>query len=237
MLPQSHFLQLWPIGTDAVTQTDADQLNSLAAYGGYNAGLDQIAADTSNPITKAFTQAMADARKIRFTAGQINTFVVMDPTLTDLTAINPALVSMRQIRPGELLTLTTPGDSIRCAQWGTAKPIAPQFHLTSDEINNISDAVAAYNSTIKSIASANGLAFVDANARLKELAATGIVESGIAFSDAFISGGAFSLDGVHPATRGYAIIANDFIDAINSKYGANVPRLDVASYPAFEIVP
>jgi len=230
------FFTTVPIGTDAVSQAQADQLNSALAYGAYNAGLDQVAADTSNPFTKAFTQQMADARKISFTAGQINTFVVMDPSLTDLTVVNPALVSMRQIRPGELLTLTTPGDSIRCAQWGTAKPIAPQFHLTSDEIKSIGDAVASYNSTIKSIANANGLAFVDANARLKELATTGIVESGVAFSDAFISGGAFSLDGVHPATRGYAIIANDFIDAINSTYGANVPKLDVASYPAFEIV-
>jgi len=230
------FFTTVPVGTDAITATQAGQLNSAFAYGAYNAGLDQVAADTSNPFTKAFTQEKANARKIKFTAGQVNTFVVIDPSLTDLTVVNPALISMRQIKPGELLTLTTPGDSIRCAQWGTAKPIGPQYHLTATEIKNISDAVSSYNATIKSVANANGLAFFDANARLKELSNGGIIDRGISYNSSFIRGGAFSLDGVHPSTRGYAILANDFIDAINSKYSANVPKVDVSSYDAIEVV-
>jgi hypothetical protein len=218
-----------PIGTDAITQAQADQLNSAQAYGAYNAGLDQAVG------ASAITQAEADRRKITFTAGQINTFVVLDPALTDLTGINPALKSMRQATPGELLTLTTPGDSIKCAQWGTAKPIPANYHLTSFEVDSINTAIEAYNATIKSQASSRGLAFVDANARLKELASTGIIENGIAFSSAMVTGGAFSLDGVHPSTRGYAILANDFIGAINSAYGANIPKVDVGSYPTIEV--
>ena len=225
-----------PIGTNTITVEQATQLNGPMAYGKYNAGLDQAAADTSNPITKGFTQAMADARKIRFTAGQINTFVVMDQSLTDLTPVNPGLTSMRQARPGELMTLTLSGDSIRCGpMWGTANPIPGRFHLTLDEISRINTAVTSYNQTIKSVATSKNLAFVDANARLKELATIGITESGINFSSTLVTGGAFSLDGVHPSTRGYAIIANDFIKAINSKYGSNVPKVDVASFSTIEV--
>lgn len=223
-----------PTGTDALTAAQASQLN--AAYGAYNAGLDQAVAASGG----AFTQAEADRRKITFTAGQFSHFVVKDPTLTNLPALNPAfaaLKSIRQIKPGELLVLTTPTDSLTCFQLGTALPIQPQFHLTATEIGNISRATSAYNSTIRNLASANGLAFVDANATLKELATSGITVSGITFTDDFISGGAFSLDGVHPSTRGYAIIANEFIDAINSTYSANVPRVDVTSYSTIEVLP
>lgn len=218
-----------PIGTDAITQAQADQLNSLQAYGGYNLGLDQAVAGM------VITQAEADRRKINFTAGQVNTFVVIDPTLTTLTGLNPALINIRQIAAGELLTLTTPGDSLLCGGWGTAKPIPGNFHLTAAEISSITSAVDSYNSTIKNAAGANGLAFVDANARLQELATKGITIDGITFNSSFVTGGAFSLDGVHPNTSGYAIIANDFIDAINSTYGANVPKVDVAAFPAIEV--
>jgi lysophospholipase L1-like esterase len=228
------FFTTVPIGTNAVTEANAAALNSAQAYGRYNAGLDQVAADTSNPFTKAFTQAMADARKIRFTGGQINTFVVLDPSLTDLTAVNPGLISMRQARPGELMTLTLPGDSLRCGGWGTAKPIPPQYHLTATEISNIKTATDGYNTTIKSLADANGLAFVDAAARLAQLSNGGINVDGTLYTGTFGTGGAFSFDGVHPSTRGYAILANSFIDAINATYSATIEKVDVNSYPTLD---
>jgi lysophospholipase L1-like esterase len=209
----------------SISQGQADALT--AAYGQYNGGLDAVVSQNA-----AFGPE-ADARKISFTAG-VNTFVVIDPSLTDLSG--SGLPSIRQIKSDELLTLTTSGDSIKCAGWGTAKPIPGAYHLTTAEILKIRNATVSYNNTIKTAAQANGLAHVDANARLNELAEPGgIVVDGIAFSSALISGGAFSLDGVHPATRGYAIIANDFISAINSTYGANVPKVNVGSYSTFEV--
>ncbi len=218
-----------PAGTDAITEAQATQLN--AGYAAYNAGLDGLVQVPSANLT----QAEADRRKISFTAGQFNTFVVIDPTLTDLTAFNAAVINMRQITSSELLTLTTPGDSIRCANWGTAKPIPGNFHITDAELDKIKTAIDAFNATIKAEADARGLAYVDANARLQELATSGITVDGIGFSSAFVSGGAFSLDGVHLSTRGYAYIANDFIKAINAKYAANIPSVVVSSYPAIEV--
>jgi phospholipase/lecithinase/hemolysin len=46
----------------------------------------------------------------------------------------------------------------------------------------------------------------------------------------FVTGGAFSLDGVHPTPRGYAYISNLFINAINAKYGATLRTVDLAQY-------
>ncbi|MNF15111.1 hypothetical protein D3C80_2175830 [compost metagenome] len=50
-------------------------------------------------------------------------------------------------------------------------------------------------------------------------------------SSSFATGGAFSLDGVHPSARGYGLIANIFIDAINEKYGSTLRHVDLAQYP------
>ena len=40
----------------------------------------------------------------------------------------------------------------------------------------------------------------------------------------------FSLDGLHPSNLGYAVIANAFIDAINTKYQLNIEKLVTDSF-------
>ncbi|WP_258861905.1 hypothetical protein [Sphingobacterium spiritivorum] len=52
----------------------------------------------------------------------------------------------------------------------------------------------------------------------------------MAVSNKFITGNAFSLDGIHLTPIGNAIVANVFIDAINSKYGSSVSKVDVSQF-------
>ena len=40
-----------------------------------------------------------------------------------------------------------------------------------------------------------------------------------------------ALDGVHPSSQAHGIVANEFIKVINSKYGANIPLVDVSTIP------
>lgn len=61
---------------------------------------------------------------------------------------------------------------------------------------------------------------------------TGYNYNGIAISNKFITGNAFSLDGIHLTPMGYAIMANIFIDAINAKYNTVLEKVDAAQYPA-----
>jgi hypothetical protein len=58
--------------------------------------------------------------------------------------------------------------------------------------------------------------------------------NGAAYSNAYITGGIFSSDGLHPTGRGYAIIANEFIRVINTVYKSNLPPCDVNSYAGFQ---
>ena len=63
-----------------------------------------------------------------------------------------------------------------------------------------------------------------------ELSTTGI-DYGTGFVDAtYATGGAFSLDGVHPTARGYAVISNRMIDTINGALDASIPRVDPGAY-------
>ena len=76
-----------------------------------------------------------------------------------------------------------------------------------------------------------GYAFVDANAKMIELSqSSGIQFDGVRYTAKFVTGGTFSLDGVHLTGRGYAVIANEFIKAINNKYGSTLPMVNPNGY-------
>ena len=109
-------------------------------------------------------------------------------------------------------------------------PIDNQYVLDANEVALTQDYVKSYNSVIKSVAASKGLAVFDAYSYLNQVKTTGLEVDGIPFTSAYISGGLFSLDGVHLTPRGYAIIANEFIKAINSKYNSNIPLASISSY-------
>lgn len=113
---------------------------------------------------------------------------------------------------------------------GVSYPMQDNTILTASETAEVKVATDAYNAAISSIATAKGLAFVDANAALAQVAATGISNGGFTVTSAFVTGGGFSLDGVHPSPRGYALIANRFTQAINAKYGSNFKDVDFGDY-------
>jgi lysophospholipase L1-like esterase len=52
---------------------------------------------------------------------------------------------------------------------------------------------------------------------------------------AYISGGFFSLDGIHPSSRGYGAVTNEMIQLINEKFGADIPRLNLIDIPGLPV--
>ena len=65
---------------------------------------------------------------------------------------------------------------------------------------------------------------------MDQLTTTGVTANGYTLTSTYATGGAFSLDGVHPSPRGYALIANKFIEAINAKYGSNLKGVSLYDY-------
>lgn len=154
-----------------------------------------------------------------------NPFVIEDTTVVN------GQFRIRHARAGELMLLSIPGDSLRCAQWGVdpTKALADRFVLDAGELAEINAHTTAYNSAIGNIASSFNIGLVDMHSYMKKFS-SGIVYNGAELNGEFVSGGAFSLDGVHPNPRGYALIANEFIKTINAKYGARLQDVDVTAY-------
>lgn len=213
-----------PVPLDAATAAALGQ-----GYAPYNGGLQFALANNM------ITAAEANSRTITFAAGR-NAVVIEDESLTDLSALG--LPSYRKATSSDLIVLpassfigTQVGGNAQLIN-GVSVPLADKWVLTPTEQAAVLTATTAFNATIKSVADANGLAFVDVNAIMNQVATT---PNGVRFDEFFLNarlvfGGAFSLDGVHPTGRGYAYLANKFIEAINAKYGSNLPPVRASAY-------
>jgi hypothetical protein len=114
---------------------------------------------------------------------------------------------------------------------GVTYPLQDSAVLTAAEALEVKVATDSYNVTIQAAATTNNLAFVDAKAILAQLGTSiGISVNNVTLTSTYVTGGMFSLDGVHPSPRGYAFISNKFMEAINTTYGSNFKGVNVGSY-------
>lgn len=171
----------------------------------------------------SLTNAYAPLDSTKFHEGN-NGFIIEDVTVPFL--------EFRQAVEGEYILLNIPLDTVKCnAQWGSINPIPDRFVLTLSEIDAIENTINSYNTILKNIANAKGLAFVDMNSFFAKIK-TGFVYNGVTVNASFVSGGAYSLDGLNLTQRGNALLANEFIKAINSTYESSIPQIDALKYPA-----
>ncbi len=109
--------------------------------------------------------------------------------------------------------------------------------LDPDEINTAKTTTADFNTTIAAVVNKYSDRFVLVNinkffntVRAADFAG-GTVINGVRFFTSYLTGGLFSLDGIHPTSQGQAVVANQFLAAINAKFGSNFSMIDVAAVP------
>ena len=234
-----------PVPLDAAT---AAQLNG--AFAPYNAGLQQIL-DLKNanllpavvlPLLVNYDQAEVDKRQINFVAGQ-NAVLIIDEDLSNLEPINAGLTKMRQTTSDDLLVLagsafigTTVGGNPQLIN-GVSVPLADNWVLTPQEQTAIKTATDAYNATIEAAANANtNVVMVDFKGLLEEASTTGIAFDDYIMNTSLVTGGIVSLDGVHLTARGYALMANKILAAMDAEFGSNFTEAtnglaNAGSYP------
>ncbi len=103
--------------------------------------------------------------------------------------------------------------------------------LDADEIASATTAINNFNNTIANVAASHGAVVVDFNTFFTNVKANGLVIAGEKYTADYITGGIFSLDGVHPSDRGYGIVANEYIKVINASFKMNIPLVDLTSLP------
>jgi hypothetical protein len=119
---------------------------------------------------------------------------------------------------------------------GITLPLADKWVLLPSEQQAIKEATDAYNATIESVASSNpNVALLDLNTLLQEASTTGIISDNFILTTNLVTGGAFSLDGIHLTARGYAYMANKFLETIDTAFESNFVAsgnvVDIGNYP------
>jgi hypothetical protein len=215
-------------------------LHNALAFLGQGDRIKLLAATGNNPML------MVDENLTDLSASLKNVLMGGGLDATTATVLGQVFGKARQTVPTDLICLsasarigktpTVAADGIASpsptlGQLGVTFPLPDRYVLLPSEVAEIQVATTAYNLTIKEAADANNLAFVDAKSIMEQLGTpNGIVADNFTMTSTFVTGGTFSLDGVHPSPRGYALIANKFIEAINLKYGSNVKGVNLGNY-------
>jgi hypothetical protein len=151
----------------------------------------------------------------------INPFMIVDSSAN--------IFAVRQILENELFLLSLPLDSVKCHKMGTLFPIRDEFVLDLNELQTLRNRITGYNAVISSLATQYGLAIVNSDNFFTNLN-DGFIYNGVSMSAKFVSGGAYSLDGIHFNAKGNALLANEFLKSINQKYNSRIPLLNANSY-------
>ena len=214
-------------------------MNSMLAAAGQPARFQTLAASATNPLliademlafdaTALFTAAFQGApfNYPAATAGFLGNLYGKARHASNATASKDYIL----LTARSLIGATQPGYPASSNTIGVTFPMQDNTTLTASETALVKTATDAYNAKIKAVATAKGLAFVDANALMTKVANGGITANGFTVTNVYITGGGFSTDGVHPSPRGYALIANKFIEAINATYGSNLKGVSLENY-------
>ena len=218
------------------------------------AGIAALNAQLYGPLKDALTYLNAGDRVNLLSTTTANPLLISDESLPNLSAqltavFTPSLGAQkaaiygqvfgqaRQATKTDLVLLSTrpviagaTGYPAPLDKFGVTFPLLDKHVLIPSEIEAVRVATDAYNVIIAAVADSKGLAFVDTKLGMTQLSTTGVRFGNYQMTSSYATGGAFSLDGVHPTPRGYGFIANLFIDAINAKYRSTLRKVDMANY-------
>jgi hypothetical protein len=138
------------------------------------------------------------------------------------------------LTPSDFVTLAAApflaqGTGIPVALGGNGQPLPDNVILDPNKVAIIQSHVDQDNQAIAQVCAGSNIPVVDIHAILNQVATTGVDVGGVHLTSAFLSGGVFSYDGVHPTDLGYAIVANEWINVINA-HGGSVPPVNLGPY-------
>ena len=169
-------------------------------------------------------------------------FTFIPPFVVDFDTNEPILVDGEPVlwdgvsSPNDLVLLTAleflqQGYGLPPELGGTQGALPPSVVLSSSQVETVIDFTTRYNDAIATRAADFGFALLDINSAFADIHQNGYVVGSDTLTTDFVTGGLFSLDGVHPSSRGYAIIANLVIDLMNDQWNANIPNVPVGAIP------
>jgi lysophospholipase L1-like esterase len=135
------------------------------------------------------------------------------------------------IVPGDYVNPTGTAQVLPILTGAQKGPITDAGVLSAAEVVTVQAQVNSFNQVIAQAATSAGATLVDINALFKQVSTSGLTINGYTGTTAFL-GGFFALDGIHPTNTGYAVVANTFIDTMNSKIGTKIPDVSLSAVAA-----
>jgi hypothetical protein len=131
--------------------------------------------------------------------------------------------------PGSLVTLSAAdslkqGVGIPTMVGGTGRPLPDWAVVDPTERGNIVARVGAFNAVIDSVGENRSIPVVDMSALFHRMVTTGYTMRGDTYTSAFLQSSLFGVDGLHPNSIGYYVIALEFIKVVNQSFGAALPQ-------------
>jgi hypothetical protein len=205
--------------------------NIFTAYGEPNR-INLLSATTANPLL-IFDETATDR------SAEITGALTADLGAPTAAAFGAVFGRARQATAADLLVLplssnigtTVAGVPAPINVNGVTYPLADKWVLIPSEQLAIKTATDAYNVIIATKAAEKGLALVDFKGILQEASTTGISDGNFIFTTKLVTGGLVSLDGIHLTSRGYAVLANKMLAAIDATYGSNFIAAGVKADP------
>jgi lysophospholipase L1-like esterase len=197
-------------------------------------------------FTSDFTQLMVTLK-----ATSANLIVANVPDITAIPYMTPAPTIISEVASATNLPAATVGAGLgisngdllnaqgltdaeaevqAIAKGGMPTPLPDGDVLTAAEILTVQNTINAYNQIIQQQVAAAGGTLVDMHAYFQTLAA-GVTINGYQATNAFL-GGLFSLDGIHPTNTGYALLANQFLQALNTTFALSLAPVNAQQVAA-----
>ncbi|MGH7558090.1 MAG: hypothetical protein ACREMD_10025 [Gemmatimonadota bacterium] len=171
---------------------------------------------------------------------------IVDPVTGDTLTVQrqvpvPLIGPDGPLGPGDLVTLDADsligeGMGIPVELDGTGEPLPDRVVLDVGEQFLAREAANGYNLALQRLAAERGFALVDVHALVEELAEGGIVSDGVLLTTAWLTGQAFSLDGATLTPKGYGLVTNRLVDALNGRYGSRLPHVRTANLPGIPLL-
>lgn len=171
---------------------------------------------------------------------------VVDPMTGDTLTVQrqvpvPLIGPEGPLGPGDLVTLEAAplleeGMGIPVELDGTGEPLPDRVVLDVGEQFLVREAVSGYNEALERLAAERGFALVDIHGLVEELGEGGIVSDGVRLGTEWLTGQAFSLDGATLTPKGYGLVTNSLVDALNGRYGSRLPHVRTATLPGIPLL-
>ncbi len=160
-----------------------------------------------------------------------NGFIIRDPDRE--VFLNQDALKFRMATENDRILFTVPQDSLQPPPdgpgWGTAVPIPDEYTLREPQLETVKEKVEEFNAIIESVAADHDIPVFDIPSLLERVN-SGIQFDGAELTSEFVTGGLYSLDGVHLTDRGNAQLTNELIEFINAEYGASLSPVNVGDY-------